>query len=52
MSDEIGEWVAAQNKVTSKFLNKIGFRKKLEQRIKKLHGIIQLLVLVKIQKSS
>jgi len=29
--------VAAQNKVTSKFLNKIGFRKKLERRIKKLN---------------
>ena len=37
MSDETGEWVAAQNKVTSKFLNKIGFRKKLERRIKKLN---------------
>tara|TARA_B000000475_G_scaffold180849_1_gene145611 strand:- start:6316 stop:8439 length:2124 start_codon:yes stop_codon:yes gene_type:complete len=37
MSDETGEWVAAQNKVTSKFLKKIGFRKKLERRIKKLN---------------
>ena len=37
MSDETGEWVKAQNKVTSKFLAKIGFRKKLERRIKKLN---------------
>jgi len=37
MSDETGEWVKAQNKVTSKFLAKIGFRKKLEKRIKKLN---------------
>ena len=37
MSDETGKWVKAQNKVTSKFLAKIGFRKKLERRIKKLN---------------
>ena len=37
MSNETGEWVKSQNKVTSKFLGKIGFRKKLERRIKKLH---------------
>jgi len=37
MSDETGEWVKAQNKVTSKFLAKIGFRKKLEKRVKKLN---------------
>ena len=37
MSNETGEWVKIQNKVTSKFLGKIGFRKKLERRIKKLN---------------
>ena len=37
MSNETGEWVKSQNKVTSKFLGKIGFRKKLERRIKKLN---------------
>ena len=37
MSDETVKWVKAQNKVTSKFLAKIGFRKKLEKRIKKLN---------------
>jgi len=37
MSDETVKWVKAQNKVTSKFLAKIGFRKKLERRIKKLN---------------
>ena len=37
MSDETGEWVKNQNKVTSRFLQKIGFRKKLERRIKKLN---------------
>ena len=37
MSDETIKWVKAQNKVTSKFLSKIGFRKKLERRIKKLN---------------
>ena len=37
MSKETGEWVKSQNKVTSKFLGKIGFRKKLERRIKKLN---------------
>ena len=37
MSDETGEWVKSQNTVTSSFLRKIGFRKKLERRIKKLN---------------
>ncbi|MEE3302934.1 MAG: prolyl oligopeptidase family serine peptidase [Candidatus Neomarinimicrobiota bacterium] len=37
MSDETGQWVKSQNKVTSKYLRKIGFRKKLERRIKKLN---------------
>ena len=37
MSDETGEWVKSQNTVTSRFLRKIGFRKKLERRIKKLN---------------
>ena len=37
MSNETGEWIKIQNKVTSKFLGKIGFRKKLERRIKKLN---------------
>ena len=37
MSDETREWVKSQNTVTSSFLRKIGFRKKLERRIKKLN---------------
>ena len=37
MSDETEEWVKSQNTVTSSFLRKIGFRKKLERRIKKLN---------------
>ena len=37
MSEETGEWVKSQNKVTSKFLGKIGFRNRLKRRIKKLN---------------
>ena len=37
MSNDTGERVKSQNKVTSKFLGNIGFRKKLERRIKKLN---------------
>ena len=32
MSAETAEWVASQNKVTFKYLNKIRFRQKLMQR--------------------
>ena len=37
MSDETGDWVQRQNKVTFKYLNKISFRRRLEGRIKKLN---------------
>ena len=37
MSEETGEWVKSQNKVTSKFLGKIGFRNRLKRRINKLN---------------
>jgi len=38
MSDETAEWVAAQNKVTFGYLNKIRFRQKLKRRIEALNN--------------
>jgi len=37
MSAETAEWVASQNKVTFKYLNKIRFRQKLKRRIEELN---------------
>ncbi|MFC2086446.1 prolyl oligopeptidase family protein [Bacteroidota bacterium] len=36
MSDETGEWVKAQNKVTDAFLEQIPFRNKIEERLTEL----------------